>query len=119
MKLIFFFVTDAHQNISSADTSPQDEDRVFDISDSDSSEESNLSNRAPLQRGRGIVNPNYPGFQHLAHTLDFKTSSDTDFTDDDDYTDLKTADVNNLNNNNNNNADETEYHIDHIDSVNR
>ncbi|KAJ3654436.1 hypothetical protein Zmor_013625 [Zophobas morio] len=113
---------DVHQNVSSADTSPQDEDRGFDISDSDSSEESNLSNRgtATLQR-RGIVNPNYPGFQHLAHTLDYsiKASSDTDFTDDDfECESLNTAktDVNNINNNN---VEDTDYQIDHIDSVNR
>ncbi|XP_044266458.1 schwannomin-interacting protein 1 homolog isoform X2 [Tribolium madens] len=113
---------DVHQTVSSADTSPQDEDRGFDISDSDSSEESNLSNRgtATLQR-RGIVNPNYPGFQHLAHTLDYsiKASSDTDFTDDDfECESLNTAktDVNNINNNN---VEDTDYQIDHIDSVNR
>ncbi|XP_064212618.1 schwannomin-interacting protein 1 homolog [Tribolium castaneum] len=113
---------DVHQSVSSADTSPQDEDRGFDISDSDSSEESNLSNRgtATLQR-RGIVNPNYPGFQHLAHTLDYsiKASSDTDFTDDDfECESLNTAktDVNNINNNN---VEDTDYPIDHIDSVNR
>jgi hypothetical protein len=113
---------DVHQSVSSADASPQDEDRGFDISDSDSSEESNLSNRGTvaLQR-RGIVNPNYPGFQHLAHTLDYgiKASSDTDFTDDDfECESLSTAktDVNNINNNN---VEDTDYQIDHIDSVNR
>lgn len=81
-----------------------------------------MSNRGPttLQR-RGIVNPNYPGFQHLAHTLDYsiKASSDTDFTDDDfECESLNTAktDVNNINNNN---VEDTDYPIDHIDSVNR
>jgi hypothetical protein len=81
-----------------------------------------LSNRGTvaLQR-RGIVNPNYPGFQHLAHTLDYgiKASSDTDFTDDDfECESLSTAktDVNNINNNN---VEDTDYQIDHIDSVNR
>lgn len=85
-----------------------------------------------LQR-RGIVNPNYPGFQHLAHTLDYsiKASSDTDFTDDDYECEVApplpptltakvtVADVNCLNNNNNNNEEETEYQIDQIESVNR
>ena len=67
------------------------------------------------------MNPNYPGFQHLAHTLDYsiKASSDTDFTDDDfECESLNTAktDVNNINNNN---VEDTDYQIDHIDSVNR
>lgn len=118
-----------HQSGSSAETSPQDEERVFDVSDSESSDEGNLSNReaTTLQR-RGIVNPNYPGFQHLAHTLDYTiktTSDDTDFTDDDfesetnDIAKLhQQTDVNNINNNNNNNVEE-EAGIDHIDSVNR
>ncbi|XP_031343872.1 uncharacterized protein PF11_0213 isoform X2 [Photinus pyralis] len=109
---------DVHQSNSSIDASPQDEDRGFDISDSESlSDEGNLNTRETLQR-RGIVNPNYPGFQHLAHTLDYtiKTSSDTDFTDDDfDYdssTTKLTAEENNINNNN----EDVEYKI---DSVNR
>ncbi|KRT82270.1 hypothetical protein AMK59_4281, partial [Oryctes borbonicus] len=116
---------DAHQSCSSVDTSPQEEDRGFDISDSESiSDEVNLTNRGTLQP-RGIVNPNYPGFQHLAHTLDYslKTSSDTDLTDDDFECELSstkflTETTNNINNNNNNN-EETEYPIDKIDSVNR
>lgn len=84
----------------------------------------NLTNRGSLQP-RGIVNPNYPGFQHLAHTLDYsiKASSDTDFTDDDfecesASTKFLTETTNNINNNNNNN-EETEYPLDKIDSVNR
>lgn len=75
---------------------------------------------------RGIVNPNYPGFQHLAHTLNYslKASSDTDFTDDDfecdsGSTKFLTDSANNINNNNNNNNEETEFPIDKIDSVNR
>ncbi|KAJ8972576.1 hypothetical protein NQ314_000104 [Rhamnusium bicolor] len=108
----------AHQSCSSADTSPQDEDRGFDISDSESSEEGNLSNRGTLER-RGIVNPNYPGFQHLAHTLDYsiKASSDTDFTDDDFECESLTAKLQaEANVNNNNNVEDTDYQI---DSVNR
>lgn len=78
-----------------------------------------MSNQVTLQH-RGIVNPNYPGFQHLAHTLDFgiKASSDTDFTDDDFESETLTArlnaEANNINNNNN--VDDT---VDHIDGVNR
>lgn len=70
---------------------------------------------------RGIVNPNYPGFQHLAHTLDYsiKPASDTDFTDDEFDCDILTAhtdaDINNINNNNNGDEDTDQ----HIDSVNR
>ncbi|KAF5274698.1 hypothetical protein FQA39_LY07090 [Lamprigera yunnana] len=110
---------EAHQSGSSIDASPQDEDRGFDISDSESlSEDRNLNSSETLQR-RGIVNPNYPGFQHLAHTLNYtiKTSSDTDFTDDDfDYesTIKQNSDDNNINNNNN--EQNAEYKI---DSVNR
>lgn len=112
-----FFLVDAHQSCSSVDSSPQDEERDFDISDSESiSEEGNLSNQVTLQH-RGIVNPNYPGFQHLAHTLDYsiKASSDTDFTDDDEsLTARLNAEENNINNNNN-----VEDTVDHIDGVNR
>ncbi|KAJ8977714.1 hypothetical protein NQ317_007262 [Molorchus minor] len=107
---------EAHQSCSSVDTSPQDEDRGFDVSDSESSDEGNLSNGATLQR-RGIVNPNYPGFQHLAHTLDYsiKASSDTDFTDDDLECESLAAKLQseaNVTNNNNNNAEDTDYQID-------
>lgn len=66
------------------------------------------------------MNPNYPGFQHLAHTLDYsiKASSDTDFTDDDFEYESSTAKLNaEANNiNNNNNEEDVEYKI---DSVNR
>ncbi|XP_049822792.1 general transcriptional corepressor trfA-like isoform X2 [Aethina tumida] len=117
---------DAHQSGSSVEASPQEEERVFDVSDSESSDEGNDVTRrrgCTLQR-RGIVNPNYPGFQHLAHTLDYtiKASSDTDFTDDDLDSDLPInaqVDTNSLNNNNNSVADDTEFPLDHIDSVNR
>lgn len=111
---------EAQQSCSSIDTSPQDEDRCFDLSDEESlSDDGNISGEHPVQ-SRGIVNPNYPGFQHLAHTLDYtiKVCSDTDFTDDDlDLDDTATkinSDANNINNNNNN--DDVEYKI---DSVNR
>ncbi|KAF7266231.1 hypothetical protein GWI33_020416 [Rhynchophorus ferrugineus] len=95
---------EAHQSCSSSvSASPQDEDRFFDPSDSaDSSDESNdYSRRASMDirtlKPKSFVNPNYPGFQHLAHTLDF-----------DDET---------LNNANNNNE---EYEpVDKFDSVNR
>ncbi|XP_048508704.1 general transcriptional corepressor trfA isoform X2 [Athalia rosae] len=65
---------------------------------SDWSEEGNLPTRC-----RGIVNPNYPGFQHLATAL----LSDTDLTEDE----LETYEISkvacNLNNNQyNNNTDE-------------
>jgi len=61
---------DGQHSSSSLDVSPQqDEYRCFsheELSDSDSSDEGNC---------RGIVNPNYPGFQHLARHLHH---SDTD-----------------------------------------
>lgn len=117
------------------DTSPQgdEEDRGFELSDTDSlSDDGNLSgnlehtnNCQHLTSRRGIVNPNYPGFQHLAHTLDYtiKThASDTDLTDDDLDIDLLppsttinkvivsklNIDVNNINNNINNNNNNNE-----------
>ncbi|XP_045470172.1 general transcriptional corepressor trfA isoform X2 [Harmonia axyridis] len=130
----FFDYEEANHSASSADTSPQDEERDFDVSDSESfSDEGNLNRRrrtkTVIQR-RGIVNPNYPGFQHFAHALDYtiKVSSDTDLTDDDYECELvgtenrtqfieKNDDINNLNNNN---VEETEdFQIDKIDSVNR
>lgn len=49
------------------DTTPLEEERVFDHSDADEMSD-NSTNPVP----RGIVNPNYPGFQHLAHTLQVK-----------------------------------------------
>ncbi|KAK9872321.1 hypothetical protein WA026_017129 [Henosepilachna vigintioctopunctata] len=126
---------EAQQSGSSAETTPQEEDRRFDVSDSESlSDDGNLNQRRRhktiLQR-RGIVNPNYPGFQRFAHTLDYsiKVSSDTDFTDDDYECELastenrsqyieKNDDFNNINNNNN--VEETdECLIDKVDSVNR
>ncbi|XP_022918764.1 schwannomin-interacting protein 1 homolog [Onthophagus taurus] len=120
---------DAHQSCSSVDTSPQEEDRGFDVSDSESiSDDINLSQNETNFQRRGIVNPNYPGFQHLAHTLEYgiKASSDTDLTDDDFDCEAESkyvVDSNNANNNNNNNnnndEEETEYHGDKIDSVNR
>lgn len=61
---------------SSASGSPQEEDHPFEPSDDSSDEGNDYSPQsisadmiqAPL---KGFVNPNYPGFQHLAHTLDF------------------------------------------------
>jgi len=63
---------------------------------------------------RGIINPNYPGFQHLAHTLaehfidhNFDNISDSEISDDVDfdvtYRRGSLIDVNIMNDNNNNN----------------
>ncbi|CAB3250142.1 unnamed protein product [Arctia plantaginis] len=67
------------------DTTPLDEERVFDHSEADEMSD-NSTNPVP----RGIVNPNYPGFQHLAHTLqDYSSNienfyhSENEMTDDD------------------------------------
>ncbi|KAG5887887.1 hypothetical protein JTB14_015538 [Gonioctena quinquepunctata] len=93
----FLDFEEAQQSCSSADISPQDEDRAFDISDSDQ--------------------PKLSRLQHLAHTL----ISDPDFTDDDtertDYleSDALTAKLE-AEANNNNNVEDTDYKI---DSVNR
>lgn len=97
----------------------QDEYRCFsheELSESDSSDEGNC---------RGIVNPNYPGFQHLAHHLH---NSDTDDTEDEGDTCNNNNNNYKNNNNNNNNGDDhiddfrnsTESKIDsvnHLDSV--
>lgn len=48
----------------STNTTPVDEEKAFDLSDSDE-----MSEKSVHPVPRGIVNPNYPGFQHLAHTL--------------------------------------------------
>lgn len=67
---------------------------------------------------RGIVNPNYPGFQHLAHTLNYSLEQSPD-SDGFAY-DLSTKaslDSNRFNNNNNNPDEEAAY--EKIDSVNR
>lgn len=104
---------EAQPSCSSTDTSPQDEDRAFDVSDSESSEDGNLSNRGTLQR-RGITNPNYPGFQHFAYSLNFRSTPEADLTDDDIECDTFTTKF--QEEANNNNIDETDYKI---DSVNR
>ncbi|PZC82458.1 hypothetical protein B5X24_HaOG210499 [Helicoverpa armigera] len=98
-----------------AENSPIDEERVFEHSDTDEMSENGIH---PVPRG--IVNPNYPGFQHLAHTLqDYSSNienfyhSENEMTDDDvdiEITDLAyepepnqnvTTDYKNINNNNN------------------
>lgn len=77
---------------------------------------------------RGIINPNYPGFQHLAHTLaehfidhHFEHSSDSEISEDFDFDvayrseNLDSMNMNDSNNNNdsiNNNGDGPEKNID-------
>ncbi|KAJ8726441.1 hypothetical protein PYW07_001139 [Mythimna separata] len=99
----------------SAEPTPIDEDRAFTHSDTDEMSENGI-HLVP----RGIVNPNYPGFQHLAHTLqDYSSNienfyhSENEMTDDDvdiEITDLAyepepnqngTTGYKNINNNNN------------------
>lgn len=55
------FLDDTNVSIN---TTPVDEERAFEQSDTDEMSENSVH---PVPRG--IVNPNYPGFQHLAHTL--------------------------------------------------
>ncbi|CAH0603058.1 unnamed protein product [Chrysodeixis includens] len=98
-----------------ADTTPIDEERAFEHSDTDEMSENGIH---PVPRG--IVNPNYPGFQHLAHTLqDYSSNienfyhSENEMTDDDvdiEITDLAYEPEPNQNgtdykNENNNNTD--------------
>lgn len=73
------------------------------------------SMKSPVQPNftRGIINPNYPGFQHLAHTLSehftdhhFEhSSSDSDASEEFDVDVANDFDDNNNNNNNNNDDD--------------
>lgn len=110
---------DGQQSSSSLDVSPQgDEYRYFsheELTDSDSL--SDDGNCRGIAGARGIVNPNYPGFQHLADQLH---QSDTDDTEEDGVTG---SNNNYNNNNNNNNGDEDNNGSDKvveskIDSVN-
>lgn len=52
----------------SEQSTPIDEERAFEHSDTDE-----MPDKGTLAVPRGIVNPNYPGFQHLAHTLQVST----------------------------------------------
>jgi hypothetical protein len=103
--------TDGQHSSSSLDVSPQqDEYRCFshgDLSDSDSSDEGNC---------RGIVNPNYPGFQHLARHL---LHSDTDDTEEDGdaCNNNNSSNNNNIYKNNNNNNNNGREHTDDCLSV--
>jgi IMP dehydrogenase/GMP reductase len=115
---LFLLCADGQQSSSSLDVSPQeDEYRCFsheELTDSDSL--SDDGNCRDTTGARGIVNPNYPGFQHLADQLH---QSDTDDTEEEGYT----GSNNNYNNNNNNNEDEDNNCFDNvteskIDSVN-
>ena len=102
--------------------SPQgDEYRCFsheELSDSDSlSDDGNCEGSLATAGSRGIVNPNYPGFQHLAHQLHPSDSDDTEEEPD------TGSSNNNYNNNNNNNEEEDVEDSDNaveskIDSVN-
>lgn len=67
MNCIYCYFPETDRSCSSTDITPQDEDeRMFEASDSDDSYIHD-SEEHPLPRG--IHNPNYPGFQHLAYTL--------------------------------------------------
>ncbi|XP_066254783.1 uncharacterized protein Schip1 isoform X2 [Euwallacea similis] len=59
---------DALSDCSSTSVSPQEEDPDLIDSSSDDTIEDEEMMAPPV---KGFVNPNYPGFQHLAHTLDF------------------------------------------------
>ncbi|KAL1514282.1 hypothetical protein ABEB36_003563 [Hypothenemus hampei] len=85
---------------SSIQASPQEENRLFDSADSaDSSDEGNdCSTNGKQALLRSFINPNYPGFQHLAHTLNF--------------------DEDHLTGGENNNNENFEITLDKIDSAN-
>ncbi|XP_059060477.1 schwannomin-interacting protein 1 homolog isoform X2 [Achroia grisella] len=83
-----FSVTSTERFLGDPDAysnTPLDDERAFDQSDTDEMSENGVQTLP-----RGIVNPNYPGFQHLAHTLqDYSSNienfyqSENDMTDDD------------------------------------
>ncbi|XP_060516873.1 schwannomin-interacting protein 1 homolog [Cylas formicarius] len=97
---------------SSTAASPQDEDRSFDLSESGDSSDEGIDDTLAVDDHtpslRCIVNPNYPGFQHLAHTL-------VDGYDEEALTNKLEADANHANNND----PDSEFKIDKFDSVNR
>ncbi|KAI5633940.1 schwannomin-interacting protein 1 domain-containing protein [Phthorimaea operculella] len=69
-------------NVSSS-TTPVDEERAFEHSDTDE-----MSDHSSRPVPRGIVNPNYPGFQHLAHTLqDYSANIDSYYHSENEMTD--------------------------------
>lgn len=113
-------VLDPRQNGSSADASPQEEECDFSVSDSESfSEEANVDPQEVILQGchRGIVNPNYPGFQHLAHTLNYSLEGVVPDSDVLEYNLSGTAGADSNRFNNNPGEEEAEY--EKIDSVNR
>ncbi|KAL4712818.1 hypothetical protein ACJJTC_011888 [Scirpophaga incertulas] len=58
-------------------------DRTFEQTDTDEMSDNGIQNLP-----RGIVNPNYPGFQHLAHTLqDYSSTIDNFYPSENDTTD--------------------------------
>ncbi|XP_072936774.1 uncharacterized protein Schip1 [Epargyreus clarus] len=79
-------VSKDRENFIYADSPVQiDEEKILEHSDTDE-----MSENGTKPVPRGIVNPNYPGFQHLAHTLqDYSSNienfyhSENDMTDDD------------------------------------
>lgn len=97
-----------------------EEDEVKDEEEHDNSDISEYSEDGNLPVGcRGIVNPNYPGFQHLGPSL----LSDTDDTDEDEREleddesltgedPVQRDDLYNNNNNNNNIVDEAINRLD-------
>lgn len=63
-KFVLFTNFSESTNESKSVTPVDEEQPFFDQSDTEEMSEDSV-HRVP----RGIVNPNYPGFQHLAHTL--------------------------------------------------
>ncbi|XP_047516179.1 schwannomin-interacting protein 1 homolog isoform X3 [Pieris napi] len=92
-------ITTVNTNDSKSITSVNEEQPFYDISDTEEMSEDSIH-----RVSRGIVNPNYPGFQHLAHTLQEYNSnienfyhSENEMTDDDidtDITDFEIKDAN-------------------------
>ncbi|XP_014236180.1 histone-lysine N-methyltransferase, H3 lysine-79 specific [Trichogramma pretiosum] len=87
----------------SEDEEEEDDDDDDDEPDEDNSEWSEYSEDGNLPQGcRGIVNPNYPGFQHLAPSL---LSDTDDTTTDDERSDLDDEYEDEYNNNSSNARD--------------
>ncbi|XP_045520140.1 schwannomin-interacting protein 1 homolog isoform X2 [Pieris brassicae] len=94
-------ITTVNTNDSKTITSVNEDQPFYDISDTEEMSEDSI-HRVP----RGIVNPNYPGFQHLAHTLQEYSSnienfyhSENEMTDDDNDTDITDFEIKDANEN--------------------
>lgn len=65
------YASDNGSSPISLSSQEEEEPQDFDSSSSSSSSSDDNNDTEMAPPVKGFVNPNYPGFQHLAHTLDF------------------------------------------------